>query len=238
MSGGIRILYEDHHLVAVNKPARIPVASEDSGDETLLDQVRRWNQGRQAEGKKGYCVPIHFLDRPVSGTIIFALSSKAASRLNDLFRNRQMNKTYLAVTSRKPEKESGTLEHWLSKSHDDNTAIVSTDRDRSAKKCILSYRVLKSIGGKSLIEVKPITGRSHQIRAQMAAIGAPLVGDVKYGADNGWGGRVALHAVRLSFKHPVGGREMNITAPLPEYWAEIWNDDLIEAVQMTTGDSR
>ncbi len=208
--------------VAVCKPARVPVASEDSGDETLLSMVRGWNAARQAAGKKGYCVPIHFLDRPVSGVIVFAISSKAATRLNEMFRDRVMQKTYVAITSQTPSEPKGTLEHWLSKDKDDNRAQIRKPGARDAKKCVLSYQVIASHGEKSLLEVNPITGRSHQIRAQMAAVGAPLVGDVKYGARSAWDGKIGLHAARLEFKHPVGGQEMRILAPIPEYWREIW----------------
>jgi 23S rRNA pseudouridine1911/1915/1917 synthase len=229
MDAKLEILFEDRHLVAVAKPARIPVASEDSGDQTLLGMVRDWNVSRQGSGKKGYCVPIHFLDRPVSGVILFALSSKAATRLNEMFRRREMNKTYVAITSRPPREPQATLEHWLAKDHDENRSQIVTQDCQDAKKCVLSYKVLLSASGRSIAEVKPVTGRSHQIRAQMAAIGAPLMGDVKYGAASGWDGKIALHAARLDFKHPVGGAPMRIFAPLPEYWREIWSSDFPES---------
>ena len=216
------IIYEDRHLVAVMKPARIPVASEDSGDQTLLEIVRAWNVARQADGKKGYCVPIHFLDRPVSGVILFALSSKGAERLNELFRQRDMHKTYIALCQGVPVQAEGTLEHWLAKDRDENRARVVRAGAPDGKKCLLSYRVLAEVGGRALMEVKPVTGRSHQIRAQMATIGCPLVGDVKYGAPKTWEGRVALHAARLEFSHPVGGAPMKLLAPIPGYWREIW----------------
>jgi 23S rRNA pseudouridine1911/1915/1917 synthase len=218
----IEIIYEDRHLVAVAKPARTPVASESSGDDTLLGMVRAWNGLRQGEGKKGYCVPIHFLDRPVSGVILFALSSKAASRLNELFRGRDIQKTYVAIAEGHPKQDAATLEHWLVKDRDDNKASVVKAGYPDAKKCVLSYKVLASLGKLCLVEVQPITGRSHQIRAQLAAIGCPLYGDLKYGASKGWDGKVALHAARLEFKHPVGAAPMKLLAPLPDYWRTIW----------------
>jgi 23S rRNA pseudouridine1911/1915/1917 synthase len=216
------IIYEDRHLVALVKPARIPVAGESSGDGTLLEWVRERNAAKQADGKKGYCVPIHFLDRPVSGVILFAVSSKAATRLNELFRDREMNKTYVAVTTAIPKQMEGTLEHWLAKDRDENRARVVKPGAKDGKKCLLTYRVLAQSGTHSIVEVKPVTGRSHQIRAQMAAIGCPLIGDTKYGAKNHWEGRVALHAARLEFLHPVGGAPMKLLAPIPNYWKEIW----------------
>lgn len=218
-----KIIYEDRHLVAVMKPARVPVASEDSGDQTLLAMVRAWNASRQVDGKKGYCVPIHFLDRPVSGVILFAVSSKAATRLNELFRGREMNKTYVAITRGVPGVAAGTLEHWLAKDRNDNRAMVVKPGSTDGKKCLLHYKILAVKDGRALVEVKPVTGRSHQIRAQFAATGCPLVGDVKYGADQAWDGRVALHAARLEFSHPVGGAPMKLLAPLPDYWREIWS---------------
>lgn len=220
------IIYEDRHMVAANKPARVPVASEDSGDMTLLSMVREWNKLRQEPGKKGYCVPIHFLDRPVSGVILFAISSKAASRLNQMFRDRLMHKTYVAIVHGAPESSEGKLEHWLSKDREENFAKIVSSKHEDAKRCVLSFRVLATVEGRSLVQVNPVTGRSHQIRAQFSAIGCPLVGDTKYGAATSWDGRVALHAFSLRFSHPVGGLAMNLTAPLPDYWRELWSGQL------------
>jgi 23S rRNA pseudouridine1911/1915/1917 synthase len=216
------IIYEDRHLVAVSKPARIPVASESSGDETLLDMVRSWNAARQTEGRKGYCVPIHFLDRPVSGVILFGLSSKAAARLNELFRGRQLRKIYVAIVEGRPSESEATLEHWLAKDHDENKALVVHAKHPDAKKCVLSYRVIGTSENRTLLQVEPVTGRSHQIRAQLAAIGSPIYGDSKYGSSGSWDGKVALHAACLEFKHPVGSAPMRLIAALPTYWKDVW----------------
>lgn len=220
----LTILFEDRHLIAVNKPARIPVASEAHGDLTLLEVVRSWNAARQAEGKKGYCVPIHFLDRPVSGVILFGLSSKGAARLNEQFRSRSLAKTYVAITEHIPREPKAKLEHWLAKNRDSNVTKVVGPKEPDAKRSELSYRVLATCQGRALVEVKPVTGRSHQIRAQMAAIGCPLLGDLKYGSTVGWDGKVALHAAKLEIKHPVGGELLRLTAPVPSYWqsSTIW----------------
>lgn len=218
----IEIIYEDRHLVAVNKPSKVPVASEKSGDETLLDIVRHWNHSRQSDGKKGYCVPLHFLDRPVSGIILFAVSSKAASRLNEMFRERTMDKSYVAIVHGRPKEGQGKLEHWLIKDSGQNISSVVSPGHDGAKKCVLSYRVLDQIDGLSFVIVKPVTGRSHQIRVQFAEIGCPLVGDVKYGSKILWDGRIALHAYNLRFDHPVGGIPMSLSAPVPDYWRDVW----------------
>jgi 23S rRNA pseudouridine1911/1915/1917 synthase len=227
------IIYEDRHMVAVNKPARVPVASEDSGDLTLLSMVREWNKLRQEPGKKGYCVPIHFLDRPVSGVILFAISSKGASRLNQMFRDRLMHKTYLAVVQGTPGSSEGQLEHWLAKDHNENFSKVVSAKSEDAKKCVLNFSVLATGEGRSIVKVNPITGRSHQIRAQFAAIGCPLLGDTKYGAVSSWDGRVALHAATLKFAHPVGGIAMSLAAKLPAYWREVWSGQLPDVTDIS-----
>ena len=218
----LNIIFSDNHLIAVVKPARIPVGSEDSGDVTLLAMVREWNAARQQDGKKGYCVPIHFLDRPVSGVIVFALSSKAAARLNEQFRSHSLQKTYVAITKPIPKQAEAKLEHWLAKDREGNHSHVVPAGSPDGKRCELSYKMLATSDGAALLEVKPITGRSHQIRAQLAAISCPIIGDVKYGATAPWQHRVALHALRLQIKHPVGGADLVLEAPLPSYWDEIW----------------
>jgi 23S rRNA pseudouridine1911/1915/1917 synthase len=217
------IIYQDNHFVAINKPARLPVASDASGDETLLEQVRQWNTARQVEGRKGYCVPIHFLDRPVSGIVLFAISSKAATRLNEIFRSRQIKKEYLAVIECHPSKlPSGRIETWLSKDHDQNLTSVSTSKDPEAKRSILTVTPQKSLSAKThLVLVQPETGRSHQIRAQLASVGCPIYGDVKYGGSRTWHNRIALHAWRLSFAHPVGKELLSFECKLPDYWQEL-----------------
>ena len=215
----IEVLYNDRHVVAVNKPARCPVAKDASDDQTLLDNVRLWNAARQDEGKKGYCVPIHFLDRPVSGVILFALSSKAASRLNAEFRARSVQKVYWAVVIGTPSKHSDTLEDWLEKDPASNQVRVSQDGSPGAKRCLLSYKTLGSVGPHmTLLEVRPVTGRSHQIRVQLSHMGCPIFGDVKYGARETWDGRIALHAREISIKHPINKEKQVMRAPVPSYW--------------------
>ncbi len=220
----LEVLYNDRHVLAVNKPARCPVAKDSSDDDTLLDSVRSWNGARQESGRKGYCVPIHFLDRPVSGVILFALSSKAASRLNAQFRGRQVRKTYWAVVCGRPDLASATCEDWVAKDEVNNLSRVVRPGDSDGKLCRLSYRVIPGAKpGLTLLEVMPETGRSHQIRVQLAALGCPIWGDVKYGAPETWGGRIALHAREISFQHPVGQEKQVMGAPVPEYWQDVLN---------------
>ncbi len=222
MDSSLTILFQDHHLVAVSKPARLPVASDHSGDETLLERVRAWNSERQEAGKKGYCVPIHFLDRPVSGLVLFGLSSKGAARLNEMFRKRQLNKIYVAVVEGIPREPRGRLEHFLAKDKNSNLTRITGAKDPEGKRSVLDYEVIATHGHRSWIRVEPETGRSHQIRVQLASLGTPIVGDGKYGSSTNWDGRIALHAFCLHLKHPVGGKPLSLEAPLPAYWNEIW----------------
>jgi 23S rRNA pseudouridine1911/1915/1917 synthase len=140
-----------------------------------------------------------------------------------MFRDRLMHKTYLAVVQGTPDSSEGQLEHWLAKDHNENYSKVVSAKNEDAKKCVLNFRVLATGEGRSIVKVNPITGRSHQIRAQFAAIGCPLLGDTKYGAASSWDGKVALHAATLKFAHPVGGIAMSLAARLPDYWREVWS---------------
>ncbi|MCX6126435.1 MAG: RNA pseudouridine synthase, partial [Proteobacteria bacterium] len=137
------------------------------------------------------------------------------------FRSHQLTKTYVAVAESRPKEDEGILEHWLIKNKETNVTSVSKRENHDAKYCKLSYKFIGGIDRYSLIEVQPVTGRSHQIRVQMAAIGCPLFGDQKYGAQSHWDGRVALHAYSLRIKHPVGSELLNLTAPLPVDWNSI-----------------
>ncbi len=222
MEASLSILFQDQHLVAVNKPARLLVASDPSGDQTLLERVRIWNAARQEEGKKGYCVPIHFLDRPVSGLVLFGLSSKATARLNEMFRSRLLQKIYIAIVEGVPERKAGKLEHFLVKDKSSNLTRITGAKDPEGKLSILRYEVIAQHGDRTWIRVRPETGRSHQIRVQLASLGTPIIGDSKYGSRSTWDGRIALHAFCLQLKHPVGGAPLELEAPLPDYWTEMW----------------
>lgn len=222
MQSDFKIIHEDRHLVAVVKAARLPTASDASGDRTLLSLVRDWNAERQVEGRKGYCVPIHFLDRPVSGLVVFALSSKAAGRLNEQFRNRSLKKLYYAIVEGCPAAPEGQLVHHLKKDKGENFVSIVPPSDSEGKRCLLHYRVLETRKGLSWVEVLPETGRSHQIRVQLASLGTPIYGDKKYGAKHGWDGRIALHAAELTIKHPVGAERLPLRAPIDAAWKDIW----------------
>ena len=219
----LRILYEDIHCLVVDKPARLITASDKTGDATLLELARAYHFARQAPGKKGYLVPLHFLDRPVSGVVMFALSSKAAARLSEQFRKGQVNKTYLAVV----EGAAGsnalyTVDSHLLKDRDHNLTKVVPAGTAGAKASTLTYRSLGRKGPLSLLEVRPKTGRSHQIRVQLAESGMPIYGDVKYGASSMWEHQIALHALTVTFTHPVAKTPVTVTTPPPVLWQSIW----------------
>ncbi len=223
MTPPLQVLYEDKHCLVVMKPARLLTASDKTGDETLIEQARAYNAAKQAEGKKGYLVPLHFLDRPVSGVVMLAASSKAATRLNEQFRAGKIEKVYLAVVEGSPAAGEGELEDWLLKDKDDNVTTVVPARTEGSKASRLGYKRLKTAGGLTLLEVRPHTGRSHQIRVQLSSRGWPIVGDTKYGSQRVWDGMIALHALQVTFMHPVDKTKVTVKAELPDYWKSLWN---------------
>lgn len=223
MKEPLEVLFEDKHCLVVMKPARLLTASDKTGDETLIELARAHNAAKQAEGKKGYLVPLHFLDRPVSGVVMLAASSKAASRLNEQFRAGKIEKVYLAVVEGTPADAEGVLEDWLLKDKDDNVTTVAKPHTPGAKASRLAYKKLKAAKGLTLLEVRPHTGRSHQIRVQLSSRGWPIVGDVKYGSKRAWDGMIALHAHRVTFTHPVDKTPVTVKAELPDYWQTLWD---------------
>lgn len=222
----MKILFEDKHCLVVYKPARLLTASDKTGDETLIEKVRVYNASKQAEGKKGFVAPLHMLDRPVSGLVMFAVSSKAASRLAEQMRHGKIEKVYQAVVEGRPKHLSGELSDWLLKDPKTNLVKVVAPGVHGAKACRLLYRFLGSTEqGCSVLEIRPKTGRSHQIRVQLAAQGLSILGDRKYGSQSTlWGqkltGIIALHAWKLAFVHPVSKENLTIEAPLPDYFPQ------------------
>lgn len=216
-----QILYFDQHIVAVNKPSGVTIGQDHPSMPSLLSAVRDWNHLRVGEGKTGYCMPIHFLDTSVTGVVLFGLSSKATARINELFRSRKIQKTYAALVSPAPLNSQGTLVDWIEKDEKSNRGYVVPKETKTSKRCELTYVVLDkdNTDKQALLAVKPVTGRSHQIRIQLSQMNCPIIGDFKYGSTTRFSeGHIALHAVKLEFEHPVGKRPMTIEAALPEYW--------------------
>ncbi len=210
------ILYEDNHMLIVNKPAGMPVQGDISGDLSLLEFLKRYLKQRDKKPGNVFLGLVHRLDRPTSGAIIFAKTSKALTRLNRMLKERKIKKTYWAVVEGVPAIQEAKLVHYLRKNTRNNKSTVFIRETPGAKKAILSYKVLKKGNKFSLLEVVLETGRHHQIRAQLAKTGYPVRGDLKYGAERSLkNGGIMLHAREIEFQHPVKKTGLKIQAPLP-----------------------
>jgi 23S rRNA pseudouridine1911/1915/1917 synthase len=213
----VDILYEDNHLIAVNKPWGALVQGDRSGDPVLTDWVRDYIRREYAKPGRVFLGTIHRLDRPTSGVVLFAKTSKALSRMNAAFREGRVAKTYWAVVDARPPQDSGELVHYLRKDQRRNKSYVTDESTPGARKAVLSYRLIASSDRYHLLEVAMGTGRHHQIRSQLWAIGCHVKGDLKYGAprSNPEGG-IHLHARALAFPHPVRDEQIQVVAPPPE----------------------
>lgn len=214
----LEILYEDNHCLAVVKPARLLTAGDDTGDVTLLDLAREYIKQKYKKPGKVFLGLVHRLDRPVSGVVLFARTSKAAARLSDQFRQGSVRKVYLAVVEGTVTKSSDELVDMLLKDPEQNVVTPVPRKMVGAQLCSLTYRRLNAANNLTLLEITPKTGRSHQIRVQLASRGMPIYGDVKYGSSHRFGGTIALHAAQLKFEHPVRREQITLTAPHPSAW--------------------
>jgi 23S rRNA pseudouridine1911/1915/1917 synthase len=215
------ILFEDNHLIAVNKRAGDIVQVDDTGDESLDEKVKRYIALKYNKPNGAFLGVAHRLDRPVSGVILFAKTSKALDRINKMFKSRDMHKTYWAVVRNRPAIEQGTLIHFLLKNPQKNVTKAYDKEIPGSQRAELHYKLIGELGGYYLIEVDPITGRPHQIRVQLSTMNCPIVGDNKYGYPRGSLKKsICLHARRLQFMHPVKQEPVNIFAPLPKdgFW--------------------
>ena len=215
------ILYEDNHLIAVNKRAGDIVQVDDTGDESLDDKVKKYIANKYNKPNGAFLGVVHRLDRPVSGVILFAKTSKALERINALFKSREMHKTYYAVVRNRPQPEAGTLVHWLVKNPQKNITKAHDHEVTGSQRAELNYKLVGEINGNYLIEVDPITGRPHQIRVQLSTLGCPIVGDNKYGYPRGSLRKsISLHARKLQFIHPIKKEPVLIIAPVPKdgFW--------------------
>ena len=209
-----RILYEDNHLLIVNKRAGEIVQGDKTGDEPLLELVRQYIKVSANKPGNVFCGLVHRIDRPVSGAVIFAKTSKALARMNAMVKDRTLEKTYWAIVEQAPEEPEGTLVHYLRKNERTNTSEVSKVEREGWQRAELSYRLIASGDRYHLLEVDLHTGRHHQIRAQLSAIGCPIKGDLKYGARrSNEDGSISLHARRLRFEHPVRHEAIEVMAP-------------------------
>lgn len=219
----LKVLYEDNHLLVLNKPAGLLVQGDKTGDIPLVEHAKSYIGQKYKKPGAVFLGVVHRLDRPVSGVVIFARTSKALERMNTLFRDKKTKKTYWALVSNKPKIAEGTLVHWLVKDELKNKTTAYKSEHPDGQRSELSYRLITEVYGNFLVEVKPVTGRPHQIRVQLATMGCPILGDVKYGSKiPSNDGSIALHAYQLEFIHPVKNEPLAILAPLPEN--EWWND--------------
>lgn len=218
----IDVLYEDNHLIAINKPAGLLSQSTELENDSAETRAQAWLKEKYQKPGNAFAAVVHRLDKPVSGILLIAKTSKALSRMNQTIRSKEMQKTYYAFVEGLLNKKEGTLNHFLI--HGDHCSIVSNSNNKEAKQAKLHYKVLEEFSKISVIEVDLETGRYHQIRCQFAATGHPIVGDKRYGGKNTLLNMptnvIALHHIRLSFIHPVTKTLINIEAPLPSYFSQ------------------
>ncbi|MEO1485570.1 MAG: RluA family pseudouridine synthase [Bacteroidota bacterium] len=212
----LEVLYEDNHLIAVNKQCGDIVQGDKTGDTPLSEVVKTFLKQKYDKPGNVFLGVVHRLDRPTSGVIVFAKTSKALSRMNKMFASGETNKTYWAVVQPAPKPEKNTLTHWLVRNPKQNKSYAYPKEVKDSKRAILHFETIKHLKSYSLLEIQLETGRHHQIRAQLAALGVHIKGDLKYGASrSNPDGGIHLHARRLSFVHPVSQADIDITAPTP-----------------------
>ena len=217
------VLYEDNHIIAVNKRVGDIVQGDKTGDNPLSEIVKSFLKKKYNKPNNVFLGVVHRIDRPTSGVVIFAKTSKSLKRLNNMIKNSEIEKFYWAITKTKPEKRNDTLVHWLKKNPKNNKSTHFKKETENSKKAILHYKIIKELENYYLLEVLLETGRHHQIRTQLSAIGCPIKGDLKYGYErSNKDGGICLHAKKISFSHPVTKKEILISAPLFEH--DIWKE--------------
>lgn len=218
----LQVLYEDNHIIIVNKRAGDIVQGDKTGDKPLSEVVKSYIKEKYNKPGNVYLGVAHRLDRPTTGVIVFAKTSKALPRLNKIFAEKDAKKTYWALVKQLPPKTEDTLIHWLKKNPKNNKSTAHSKEIAEGKKAVLHYKVLKNLDHYYLLEIQLETGRHHQIRSQLSSIGSPIKGDLKYGFDrSNPDASISLHARGLSFIHPVSNEKIHIEAPLPE--DPLWN---------------
>ena len=212
----MEVVYEDNHIIIVNKASGEIVQGDKTGDRPLVDIVKDWIKEKYAKPGNVFCGVVHRLDRPVSGLVIFAKTSKALTRMNEMFRNGEVHKTYWAISRNQPPKHEDTLTHYITTTERNNKSYASLTPKKDAKEARLAYRYIAASDRYHLLEVNLMTGRKHQIRVQLAAIGCVIKGDLKYGAKrSNQGGGISLHSRSVEFIHPVRKEPIKIVAPVP-----------------------
>jgi 23S rRNA pseudouridine1911/1915/1917 synthase len=218
----LQVLHEDNHIIVINKRVGDIVQGDKTGDKPLSEVVKEYLKEKYNKPGEVFLGVVHRLDRPTTGIVVFAKTSKALTRLNELFSNRETQKTYWAVVKNKPPKNEDILVHFIKRNEKNNTSKAHLKEVPDSKKASLDYKIIKELNNYFAIEINLHTGRHHQIRAQLSIIGCPIKGDLKYGFDrSNPDGGIHLHARKLVFIHPVSKEELTILAPTPE--EVIWN---------------
>ena len=219
----MEVVYEDNHLIIVAKRSGEIVQGDKTGDTPLSEIVKQYIKEKYAKPGAVFLGVVHRLDRPVAGLVVFARTSKALERLNRMFAEGKVRKTYWAITKNRPSEESATLTHWLRRNEKQNKSYASESEKPGSKKAMLKYTVIGASTNYTLLEVQLMTGRHHQIRCQLAAIGCPIKGDLKYGAQrSNPDGSISLLARSIEFEHPVSHEVIRVVAPLPN--DKLWHD--------------
>lgn len=218
----LQVLHEDNHIIVINKRVGDIVQGDKTGDKPLSEVVKEYLKEKYNKPGEVFLGVVHRLDRPTTGIVVFAKTSKALTRLNELFSNRETQKTYWAVVKNKPPKNEDNLVHFIKRNEKNNTSKAHLKEVPDSKKASLDYKIIKELNNYFVVEINLHTGRHHQIRAQLSIIGCPIKGDLKYGFDrSNPDGGIHLHARKLVFIHPVSKEELTILAPTPE--EVIWN---------------
>ncbi|MCM1028407.1 MAG: RluA family pseudouridine synthase [Alloprevotella sp.] len=220
------ILYEDNHILIVNKLPGEIVQGDKTGDTPMVEQLRKYLKEKYQKPGNVFCGVVHRLDRPVEGLVLFAKTSKALSRLNEMLRKGEIHKSYRALTRCAPVPEQGRIESYITSVERTNKSYSWSEPKEGAKRASLSYRVAGHTDRFALVEIGLETGRKHQIRVQLASIGCPIRGDLKYGDKrSNPDGSISLQAFRLRFVHPVSHKEIDLTAPYPPQWPALVDDE-------------
>lgn len=220
----MNVIYEDNHIIIVNKRSGEIVQGDKTGDRTLADEVKAYIKEKYAKPGNVYLGIAHRLDRPVWGLVVFAKTSKALTRLNDMFRNGDVHKTYWAICQNTPQEPEATLTHWITRNEKQNKSYAYDKEVPGSKKAMLHYKIINNSEHYTLVEVQLMTGRHHQIRCQLAKIGCPIKGDLKYGARrSNPDGSISLLARRVEFIHPVSKKPICVESDIPDdkLWQEI-----------------